>query len=33
VAEASERIRRHILDFHQGAEQADDITAVFVRVK
>ena len=33
VEEASERIRQQILDFHQGAEQLDDITAVFVRIK
>jgi len=33
LAEASERIRRDILEFHDGAERRDDITAVFLRVK
>ena len=33
MEEASEKIRRHILDFHEGAEQNDDITAILLRVK
>lgn len=32
VPEASERIRRAILDFHEGEERYDDITAVVFRV-
>ncbi|MCA9752941.1 MAG: SpoIIE family protein phosphatase, partial [Gemmatimonadetes bacterium] len=33
VGEAAERIREDILTFHGGAEQNDDITAVFCRIR
>jgi serine phosphatase RsbU (regulator of sigma subunit) len=33
IDEAAEHVRRDILEFHEGREQHDDITAVFLRVR